>query len=118
MPQLHAWARLTWAAQLHADDMAANHYYYQHPQIGSDGSTLSERLGEAGVSCPSQETVSATVPEIYPDSVAGSLVLPLLESAAHRSIVLNAAADRIGLGIAYDWKFAILELTLDFCLRE
>ncbi len=83
-------------AHQHSADVAEHHFYFQHPHIGSDGSTPAQRLIAA----------HAAFAQAHEDVTLGgsltSAVESLLISPAHRAHVLAAAFTAAGVGIARD----------------
>ena len=92
LPRLWPDRRLALAAQRHAQDLAVG---VAHGHEGSGGSTVGDRIDEAGVQAPRfGETVASGYRS--PEGVVGGW----MESPPHRSVILDARFRAVGVGIA------------------
>ncbi|HEX6501262.1 MAG TPA: CAP domain-containing protein [Micromonosporaceae bacterium] len=89
---LHTDERLRTAARAHSVDMATHHNL---SHTGSDGSTFSDRARAAGYPQPMSENIA----DGYP--TADDVVRAWLNSAGHRSNILNCQTRAVGVGLAY-----------------
>jgi uncharacterized protein YkwD len=81
-------------AQAHSDDMASRAFF---SHIGSDGSTLGERLWRIGYRFRSAaENIAAGYPN------APSVVRAWMQSDGHRANILTCSFSEIGVGYASD----------------
>jgi uncharacterized protein YkwD len=98
--------KLRLVAFRHTQEMAVDGYYYTHPHVGANGSTLGDRLRHGGVNC------RAAGEDIAAAATIGQTLDSLLLSPAHRQ-VLEGRFGRLGAGVAR-WR-NLWVLTLDFC---
>lgn len=85
-------------AQRHAEDLAANERF---SHIGSDGSTLADRLDRAGIEDGWAGENLGRSSRADADSVR-AIIAGFMNSPSHRDNVLGAHYRVIGLGIAFD----------------
>jgi uncharacterized protein YkwD len=97
LPALVVNAQLTAAAQGHAADMACNSFL---SHIGSDGSSVKDRVTAAGYSASiALEDIYAQPPQFGGDPAAA--VQWWMSDLIHRSALLNEKVVEIGVGYAY-----------------
>lgn len=97
LPALTVHAQLTAAAQAHAADMACNNSL---SHIGSDGSSVKDRLGAAGYSFSiALENIFGQPPQFggNPESAVQWWMSDLI----HRNAILHEKVTEIGIGYAY-----------------
>ncbi|KAG7381472.1 hypothetical protein PHYPSEUDO_006012 [Phytophthora pseudosyringae] len=94
VPTLCLNKKLTAAAQVHSDDMAKNNYMAHD---GADGSTMSQRITEAGYEWDSvAENVAAGQEEV------ASVMESWMNSQGHRENILGADYTMFGTAFAYN----------------
>jgi uncharacterized protein YkwD len=86
--------RLRNVAISHTQDMARFGYYYSHPHIGSDGSSLSQRMRRAGF-----RHWKAIAENISSGFTVGNAFDNLFLSPQHR-VSLMSRFKRVGVGVA------------------
>ncbi|MFC9915229.1 CAP domain-containing protein [Streptomyces sp. NPDC127197] len=85
--------RLARAAQLHSEDMSANHYF-DHTSL--DGRSFADRAIAQGYQAPGAENIARG--QNSPESVMGSW----MNSPGHRENILNCSLTTMGLGLVDD----------------
>lgn len=89
-------SRLRSAARRHSEDMACNDFF---SHTGSDGSTLSSRLLDAGYGFSwAAENIAASSSSSFS---ASAVVNMWMNSSGHKKNILNANAVHIGVGFRY-----------------
>ncbi|MBI4498555.1 MAG: CAP domain-containing protein [Chloroflexi bacterium] len=109
LPSLAAATELTAAARRHSADMAA-HAFLDH--TGSDGSSFTQRITEAGYGW---SRAGEIVAKGYPDAAA--VVLGWMNSPDHRAIIMTPDYRDVGAGVARGADGA-LYWTVDFGARR
>jgi uncharacterized protein YkwD len=99
-------SNLRFAAYKHSEDMARSGFYYTHPHIGSDGSTVQQRVEAAAVHFRS------VAEDIGMGSTIGQTLDSLVQSPIHRMILLGHY-NRVGVGLAR-WR-GMWIMTIDLC---
>ena len=83
--------RLTAAAQLHSEDMAANSYF---SHTSRDGRSFADRIRDQGYPSPAAENIARG------QRSASAVMQAWLNSAGHRRNILNCSLRAIGVGVA------------------
>jgi len=83
--------RLTAAAQLHSEDMAANNYF---SHTSRDGRSFADRIRDQGYPSPAAENIARG------QRSASAVIQARLSSAGHRRNILNCSLRAIGVGVA------------------
>ena len=90
------------AAQRHADDLAANGLNTEDAHLGSDGSTSSERIAEAGYAAWTWNGgQSITGENVWSGGIDQGMAF-FLDDAAHRKNLLSITHREIGIGASTD----------------
>ena len=90
------------AAQRHADDLAVNGLSTENAHLGSDGSTSSERIAEAGYAAWTWNGgQSITGENVWSGGIDQGMAF-FLGDAAHRKNLLSTTHREIGIGAATD----------------
>jgi uncharacterized protein YkwD len=100
-------ARLTEAAQAHADDIA---FHQRIDHVGTDGATLRDRLRRAGYP---YERASEGIAVYKTPEIAVDFWMDEPPDGPHRQNITNCQYTDIGIGLAYDargWRWWVMDV--------
>ena len=106
-------AKLAAVARAHSEDMAKNRFF---SHTGSNGRTAGQRLNAAGFYTWGENIAATGYYNLNsnPDAVGKALVDMWMGSSGHRTNLLNANYNRLGVGVAYNSQYYGYLATQDF----